>query len=144
MMKEMKGVCFLFSETGTEGGWWAMQEDGFTDKDGSWSYEGLQVLEEGDDFTVYAEDGTVLFHGIIHRDTETGAIPRQILHYGKLVNHQTWKQQAVGGMWVHWIQKGMDPKRWGELFVGEKRCLLRREVSDPKDGPMIGCGTSQQ
>jgi hypothetical protein len=51
MMKEMKGVCFLFSETGTEGGWWAMQEDGFTDKDGSWSYEGLQVLEEGDDFT---------------------------------------------------------------------------------------------
>jgi hypothetical protein len=28
-MKEMKGVCFLFSDTGTEGGWWAMQEDGF-------------------------------------------------------------------------------------------------------------------
>ena len=25
MMKEMKGVCLLFSETGTEGGWWAIQ-----------------------------------------------------------------------------------------------------------------------
>ena len=24
MMKEMKGVCLLFNETGTEGGWWAM------------------------------------------------------------------------------------------------------------------------
>jgi hypothetical protein len=36
MMKEMKGVCFLFSETGTEGGWWAMQEDGFVTEDGHW------------------------------------------------------------------------------------------------------------
>ena len=33
-MKEMKGVCFLHSETGTEGGWWAVQEDGFADNDG--------------------------------------------------------------------------------------------------------------
>jgi hypothetical protein len=131
MMKKMKGVCFLFSETGTEGGWWAMQEDGFADKDGSWSYEGLQILAEGDGFTVYADDGSVLFHGIIYRDTETGAIPRQILLNGKLVNHPTWKHQAVGGMRVHWIQKGMDLKAWGELFVGEKRYLLRREVSDP-------------
>jgi len=131
-MKEMNGVCFLYSETGTEGGWWAMQEDGFADKDGSWSYEGLQILEEGDDFTVYAEDGSVLFHGIIHRDTETGAIPRQLLLNGRLVNHRTLRQQAVGGMWVHWIQKGMNPEAWGALFIGEKRCLLRREERDPK------------
>ena len=67
MMKEMKGVCFLFSETGTEGGWWAMQEDRFVTEDGHWSYEGLQYLKNGDDFTVYADDGSVLFHGIIHQ-----------------------------------------------------------------------------
>jgi hypothetical protein len=47
MMKEMKGVCFLFSETGTEGGWWAMQEDRFVTEDGHWSYEGLQYLKTG-------------------------------------------------------------------------------------------------
>lgn len=88
----MNGVCFLYSETGTEGGWWAMQEDGFADKDGSWSYEGLQILEEGDDFTVYAEDGSVLFHGVIHRDTETGVIPRQLFINGRLVNHRTLRQ----------------------------------------------------
>lgn len=131
-MKEMKGVCFLFSETGTEGGWWAMQEDGFADKDGSWSYEGLRDIEEGDDFTVYADDGSVLFHGIIHRDTETGAIPRQLIRNGPRVSDGTRKQQVVGGMWVHWIQKGMDPDAWGALFIGEKRCLLRREESDSK------------
>ena len=127
MTKEMKGVCFIFSETGTEGGWWAVQEDGFADENGYWDYKGLRFLEEGDDFTVYAQDGSVLWHGIIHRDSKTGRIPRQVIRKGKLVNDRTWKQQVVGGMWVHWIQKGTDPEAWGELFVGENRCLLKRE-----------------
>jgi hypothetical protein len=129
MMKEMKGVCFLYSETGTEGGWWAIQEDGFVTEDGSWSYEGLQCLKEDDDFTVYADDGRVLFHGIIHADTATGPIPRQVLRNGELANHRTWKQRVVGGMWVHWVQRDIDPEVWGKLFVGNKRCLLRREES---------------
>lgn len=60
MKKERKGACFLFSETGTEGGWWAMQEDGFATEDRHWKYEGLQYLREGDDFTVYADNGGVL------------------------------------------------------------------------------------
>ena len=127
MMKEMKGVCFLFSETGTEGGWWAMQEDGFVSEAGHWKYEGLQYLREGDDFAVYADDDGMLFHGIIHQDALTGAIPRQVIRNDKLANHPTWKQQAVGGMWVHWIQKGIDPEAWGQLFTGNKRCLVRRE-----------------
>jgi hypothetical protein len=119
MMKEMKGVTFLHSETGTEGGWWAVQEDGFEDEDGGWSYDGLQILKERDDFTVYAKIGSMLWHGIIKRDSMTGAVPRP--------GRPSWKQQVVGGMWVHWIQRGMDPVAWGELFVGEKRCLVRRE-----------------
>ena len=127
MMKEMKGVCFLFSETGTEGGWWAMQEDGFVSEAGHWKYEGLQYLREGDDFTVYADDGSVLFRGIIHEDARTGAIPRRVIRNGKLANDPTWKQQVVGGLWVHWIQKGIDPEVWGQLFTGNKRCLVRRE-----------------
>lgn len=126
-MREIKGVCFLYSETGTEGGWWAVQEDGFETDDGHWKYEGLECLKEKDDFTVYADDGSILFHGIIRQDSKTGAIPRQVVRKGKLVNDTTWKQQVVGGFWVHWIQKGMDPEVWGELFVGYKRCLVKRE-----------------
>jgi hypothetical protein len=72
---------------------------------------------------------------IIRRDSRTGRIPRQILRKGKLVNDQTWKQQVVGGMWVNWIQKGMDPEAWGELFNGEKRCLIRREERTPRNWP---------
>jgi hypothetical protein len=64
-MKEMRGICFLFSETGTEGGWWAIQEDGFAtegENEGEqWSYGGLRILGEGDDFTVYGDDDSVLF-----------------------------------------------------------------------------------
>ena len=129
-MKVIKGVCFLFSETGTEGGWWAIQEDGFANPDGSWKYEGLQYLKEGDDFTVYADDGSVLFHGIIHMDQKTGTRPRKMLRKGRLQNHPTRKQQVVGGMWVHWVQQGMDPEEWGRLFIGEKRCVLRRGSED--------------
>jgi hypothetical protein len=131
MMKEMRGVCFLFSETGTEGGWWAIQEDGFVtegENEGEqWSYEGLQILGEGDDLTVYGDDDSVLFHGIIHRDTKTGSVSRR---KGNAVTRISRKQQVVGGMWVHWIQKGMDPETWGELFIGEKRCLLKRARRD--------------
>jgi hypothetical protein len=41
MMKEMKEVTFLHSETGTKGGWWAIQQDGFVTEDGHWRYGGL-------------------------------------------------------------------------------------------------------
>lgn len=135
MINEMKGVCLLFSETGTEGGCWAIQKDGFVTEDGHWKYEGLEYLQEGDDFTVYGDDGSVLFHGIIHKDSKTGAIPRQVIRKGKLVNDHTWKQQVVGGFWVHWIQKGIDPEAWGELFNGYKRCLVKRdETREPAKG----------
>ena len=70
MVKEIRGVCFLFSETGTDGGWWAVQEDGFTTDDGHWSYGGLNHLEQGDEFTVFGDDGSIVFHGVIERDTK--------------------------------------------------------------------------
>jgi hypothetical protein len=90
------------------------------------NYQGLQLLEEGDDFTMYADDGKILWQSIIHRDTATGLVSRQVIREGKLVNDREWKQQVVGGMWVHWVQAGIDPEVWGELFVREKRCLLKR------------------
>jgi hypothetical protein len=39
-------------------------------------------------------------------------------------------------MWVHWVQKGIDPEVWGELFVGDKRCLVRREASTAQGAMM--------
>jgi len=68
-VREIHGIVFLFSETGTEGGWWAVQGDGYLQADGvHWRYEGMQLLEEGDALTIYADDGSVLWYGIIHKD----------------------------------------------------------------------------
>lgn len=68
-----------------------LPNDGFVGADGYWSYGGLRYLEEGDDFTVYAKNGSVLWHGIVHQDTKTGAVPRQVIRKGRLVNDRTWK-----------------------------------------------------
>ena len=134
-MREIHGIAFLFTETGTEGGWWAVQEDGYLDTDGvHWRYEGLQFLEEGDDFTVYADDGSVLWTGIIRKDEKTGRRCHRVLREGKGVVDRRWQQQVVGGFWVHWVQHAMDPEAWGSMFVGRKRCLLKpaapKEVTD--------------
>ena len=118
-VRAISGTAFLFTETGTEGGYWAVQENG---KRG---YEGLQILDDGDDLTVYAKDGSVLWHGIIHQDTQMGRRPRQVIVDGQIVDSNEWEQQVVGGFWVHWVQAGMDPETWGKLFMGKKRCLLK-------------------
>lgn len=129
-MKEMTGFCFLHSETGTEGGWWAFQEDGFMEADGiHCSYDGLRYLEEGDELTIFTDDKSVLYNGVIKKDTTTGLVEHQIFRKGKWKTDPNWKQQVVGGMWVHWIQEGIDPEVWGELFSGNKRCLVKRSIS---------------
>lgn len=87
---------------------------------------------------MFAEDGTVLFHGIIHQDTKTGAIPHSVIRKGKVVIDRTWKQQVVGGMWVHWVEKGMDLEFWGDLFTGKKRCLVRGEEKKGKGARVRG------
>jgi hypothetical protein len=101
--------AFLFTETGTEGGYWAVQEDGFLSEDEvSWKYEGLRLLEEGDDLTVLAKDVSVFWHGIFHKDEKTGMRCHRVLRGGKWVVDRSWEQQVVGGFWVHWVQAGMD------------------------------------
>jgi len=68
MKKEIKGACFLFTETGTEGGYWAVQENG---KRG---YEGLQVLKW---FRQLRTEGSL--------SMDSCAVPNSILDYLNMV-----------------------------------------------------------
>jgi hypothetical protein len=104
--RPINGVCFLYTQTATVGACWAVQEDRYP------ASVGLRLLDDGDDLTVYAVDGSVLRNGIIHQDTTIGLLEGR--------NHP-----YVNGIWVQWVQAGMDPKAWRELFVGHKRCLLK-------------------
>jgi hypothetical protein len=72
------------------------------------------------------EQGSTLWCGIIDQDDKTGAVPHTAIRKGKVVKVRGWKQQVVGGLWMHWVQRGMEPEMWGKLFEGNKRCLIRR------------------
>jgi hypothetical protein len=105
----LEGVCFFWSETGTEGGHWAFQDKKHIhppDKEYPtlrWDYEGLWVLKDGDRLTIYEKDGSgrIVWEGEI-----------------KLHNHPLFTESA-GGMWIHADQEGIDRKIWSRWFHQE-------------------------
>lgn len=104
---ELEGVLHFWSETGTEGGYWAFQDKNFifppTEKwpHERWSYEGLHVLEDGDILTIFSkEDATKI--------VSTGAI--------KLRNYEVFTESAFG-MWVHCDQEGVEREKWAHWFM---------------------------
>jgi len=153
----MRGVLHLWSETGTEGGYWAFQDERFITpntsrfsctacgaywdtSDGSdgphvdtlpeaqrispltgqhsycppgthtfelvcpadWSYEGLHVLEDGDELTIHDKDdrSKVVWKGTI-----------------SLRRHDLFTEDA-SGYWIHADQNGIDRRTWSEWFFG--------------------------
>lgn len=149
----LKGVCFLFSETGTEGGVWAFQDSEFIAKDvpspfckkcgkyldrqkkyknlklikalpvtqelldgkeppecpdgrhergvgDTWSYEGLHILENGDQLTIFSPDNLtqVVWSGTI-----------------SLRQHPLFTKDA-SGLRIHADQEGIDRKVWATYF----------------------------
>jgi hypothetical protein len=68
--------------------------------DGISSYEGLHVLNDGDELTVYDKDDPshVVWQGTIN-----------LKHYDLFTEH-------VSGMWMHADQQGEDRDAWAQLF----------------------------
>lgn len=96
------GVTEGFFETGTEGVMWMIYKDGFT------GYEALESIDDGDHLTVWNKDNAVLFDGDIVVDRETG--------WREYPMNPGHGQQCALGMWIHWVQAGMDPDSWARLF----------------------------
>ena len=151
----LKGICHFHSETGTEGGYWAFQDDQYIIKnvlrpyckkcgkylepqqhealeviktlpltqevlDGkeppecsegqhergigdSWSYEGLHILRDGDQLTIFSRDKpeTVVWSGTI-----------------KLHNHPLFTED-VFGIFIRADQEGMNRETWAKWFLDE-------------------------
>lgn len=115
--KEMKiqkfqGTLEAFSETGTEGIWWA-----FCDYDDK-GYGSLHILEEGDYLKVYKNKDRKRIHweGKICQDKETnlekisggGPSPRQVIYECS----------------VHWLQKECNPNFWADMFFNDMHSEL--------------------
>lgn len=120
MTEILTGVCFFHSETGTEGGYWAFQENKFMnlappnrhfcetcgrvwDTDGVWAYDGLHILHNGDYLKIFnPEDPTnVVWEGEIN-----------------LIQHPLFTEH-VQDLWIHADQAGIDRETWAEYFLKE-------------------------
>lgn len=100
----ISGILEGFWETGTEGVLWSLCEEPPR------GYDGLHILENGDQLTVFNEDGSVLWQGVIDLEYETG--------YRPFPQNPEYGQQAALGYWVHGCQRGFAIDDWAYMFMG--------------------------
>jgi hypothetical protein len=94
------GTLELFTETGTEGGHWAVQRNDTA------GYPGLHMLRTGDWLEILDIDETVTWQGYV-----------RLRHYPPLT-------EAACGMWIHADQRGVDRESWAAWFRNGRRARL--------------------
>lgn len=99
-MERYEGTFCEFFETGTEGVLWVLEASRVS------GYEGLVVLQMGDEIEIYDPVGNPVYRGVISPE-----------HNIKTMGRPSGVMQPVSnGRWVHWIQSGVDPDLWGSWF----------------------------
>jgi hypothetical protein len=107
-----RGSLFFFSETGTEGGHWAFQKEGMQ------GYEGMHLLSDGDRLTVFNEDSSVHWEGVI-----------QLKSYPPF-------SKSAGNLWIHSDQVGVERQFWAEMFIEELKAELTVSAAGEPEGSM--------
>lgn len=98
----MKGVLYFHSETGTEGGYWAFQDERFIDpSSGQWSYDGLHILRNGDRLHINSKEDSQMY-------VWNGTID--------LIEHPVFTQEAHG-LWIHSDQRDVNRNQWARWFL---------------------------
>lgn len=112
--KTLRGQCCFHSETGTESGYWAFQDEKFIKNSGAgfpleqWSYEGLHILENGDLLTIFMPDD-----------------PAQIVWEGEIdLEEFSVFTKSAYGLWIHSDQKGVNRNRWAMWFFKQNHAKL--------------------
>lgn len=100
----IKGTLEGWSETGTEGMVWCVEEDG---KEG---YNALNPLRDGDHLRILSDD-ILIWEGVIDLEYETGYRPYPM--------NPEYGQQCACGFWVRGNQKGFEIENWAKLFLSK-------------------------
>jgi hypothetical protein len=108
-MRRIVGVLNLHRETGSEGGYWAIQDRDFIEGD-RWSYEGLHIIQSGDRLTVYGDaQGEVLWHGTV------------TLHpYPPFT-------ETAHGQWIHADIEGLKREDYARWFLDQRRGVVETD-----------------
>jgi hypothetical protein len=108
-MRRITGILHVFAETGTEGGSWAIQDEGFIVGD-RWSYEGLHVLKSGDKLTVY------------------GDVPGEVLWKGTVTLHPyPIFTESAYGQWIHADIEGLKREDYARWFLDQRRGVVETD-----------------
>jgi hypothetical protein len=109
--KKIEGTLEDFSETGTEGVWWALVDDENS------GYDNLHIIEPGDHLTILDQLGRKLWSGVIRYDRKAG--------WHRYPLNPKYGQPCALGYWIHWTQKGFKPDDWARFFVRPEYDRLR-------------------
>lgn len=121
------GLTHFHSETGTEGGYWAVQDIRGIDqtrlgRPGSWSYYGLLRLQDGDRLTIFQPEGLPL-----QGDKPYARLNWEdwVLWQGeiRLRTFPPFTEDALG-YWIHAEQEGVPREQWARWFIREHPCRL--------------------
>jgi hypothetical protein len=132
--KVIRGTLFLWSETGTEGGYWALQDEQHIVENCEcphgyppdaphkhWSYDGLVVLEDGDHLKIFDEGGDIYWEGWINL--------KQHPVFTESVGVTDSSTGASLGLWIHADQAGIDRNFWATPFMREYKGELVRGLA---------------
>jgi len=109
---KIEGRLEAYAADPARGVLWSIHEDGRPGQ------EGVHPLLNGNFLTVYGEEGTILWSGIVDLDFELLQVPD--------FQDPTKMKQQVLGRWVHGAQKYEDPEVWAQMFFGRRRALMKR------------------
>lgn len=87
-------------ETGSEGSFWILEENGVA------GMAGVHFIKKGDHLKIISVSGQIVFEGVIEPDSVVSDTAEIIYR----------NQPTSCGRWIHWYQKGFDPDLWGSYF----------------------------
>ncbi len=126
IMETIKGTLFLWSETGTEGGSWSLQDEQFIQPPTEdwpherWSYDGLKVLEDGDHLKIFNPEGAVYWEGTVSL--------KQYPVFTESVGVPDSSANVDLELWIHADQNGLDRNFWALPFMKEYRGELTKKA----------------
>ena len=115
-----EGLLEPFSETGSEGVMWSLQEPGK-------GYDGLHTLQDGDLLTVFNDTAKkdILWQGEVKLEFKRNWRSFENPKYPEI------GQQEIGGWWVHGFQEGLDPEKWAQMFFDAKPATVTAKTPGP-------------